>query len=115
MTDGINQEMYQFHSYVPQHSSQGKTFYNKVGVVGDQLSVERVVNCLASMANGFTPKGRLDGLYVEIDDWHAGLKFLSVSSSDSFYSEICCQYYFSTWCMECLLFPSTGLFIVWDY
>ena len=81
MTDGINQEMYQFHSYVPQHSSQGKTFYNKVGVVGDQLSVERVVNCLASMANGFTPKGRLDGLYVEIDDWHAGLKFLSVSSS----------------------------------
>ena len=73
--------MHQFHSYVPRHSSQGKTVYNKVGAVGDQLSVERAVNCLASLANGFTPDERLDGLYVEIADWHAELKFLSVSSS----------------------------------
>lgn len=116
-TDGINQAMHQIHSYVPQLiSSQGKTVFNKVGVVGDQLSVERAVNCLASLANGFTPDERLDGLHLEIADWHAELKFLSVSSSlhvSSLYSQICCQYYFFTWYMECLLFPSTGLLLVW--
>lgn len=81
MTDGINQAMHQIHSYVPQLiSSQGKTVFNKVGVVGDQLSVERAVNCLASLANDFTPDERLDGLHLEIADWHAELKFLSVSS-----------------------------------
>ena len=115
-TDGINQAMHQIHSYVPQHSSQGKTVFNKVGVVGDQLSVERAVNCLASLANGFTPDERLDGLHLEIADWHAELKFLSVSSSlhvSSLYSQICRQYYFFMWYMECLLFPSTGLLLVW--
>ena len=63
--------MHQIHSYVPQHSSQGKTVYNKVRVVGDQLSVERAVNCLASLANGFTPDERLDGLHLEADAHHA--------------------------------------------
>ena len=77
--------MHQIHSYVPQHSSQGKTVYNKVGVVGDQLSVERAVNCLASLANGFTPDERLDGLHLEIADWHAELKFLSVSLISCFF------------------------------
>jgi len=81
MTDGINQAMHQFHSYVPRHSSLGKTAYNEVGVVGDQLSVERAVNCLASLANGFSPNERLDGLRLEIADWYAELKFLSVSLS----------------------------------
>ena len=79
MTEGINQAMHHIHSYVPQHSAQGKTVYNKVGVVGDQLSVESAVNCLASLANGFTPNERLDGLHLEIADWHAELKFLPVS------------------------------------
>ena len=50
-----------------------------MGVVGDQLSVERAVNCLSSLANGFTPEERLDGMHIEIADWHAELKFLSVS------------------------------------
>ena len=53
--------------------------FNKIGVVGDQLSVERAVNCLSSLANGFTAEERLDGLHLEIADWHAELKFLSVS------------------------------------
>lgn len=68
--------MHQLHSYVPQYTSQGKTVFNKIGVIGDQLSVERAVNCLA---NGFTAEERLDGLHLEIADWHAELKFLSVS------------------------------------
>ena len=71
--------MHQLHSYVPSHSTQGETFFNELGVVGDQLSVQRAVKCLASLANGFTPEERLDGLHLEIADWHAELKFLSVS------------------------------------
>lgn len=71
--------MHQFHSYVPQDSTQGETVFNRVGVVGDQLSVERAVNCTSSLANGFTPEERLEGLHVEIADWHAELKFLAVS------------------------------------
>lgn len=38
------------------------------------------MNCLSSLANGFTPEERLDGLHVEIADWHTDMKFLSVSS-----------------------------------
>ena len=53
--------------------------FSKIGVIGDQLSVERAVNCLSSLANGFTVEERLDGLHLEIVDWHAELKFLSVS------------------------------------
>lgn len=71
--------MHQLHSYVPQYALQGKTVFNKIGVIGDQLSVERAVNCLSSLANGFAAEERLDGLHLEIADWHAELKFLSVS------------------------------------
>ena len=71
--------MHQLHSYVPQYTSQVKTVFNKIGVIGDQLSVERAVNCLSSLANGFTAEERLDGLHLEIADLHAELKFLSVS------------------------------------
>ena len=51
--------------------------FNKIGVIGDQLSVKRTVNCLSSLANGFTAEERLDGLHLEIPDWHAESKFLS--------------------------------------
>jgi len=41
--------------------------------------VERAVPCISSLANGFTLEESLDGLYVEIADWQAELKFLAVS------------------------------------
>lgn len=31
------------------------------------------------MANGYTPLERLEGFHFGIADWHAGVKFLSVS------------------------------------
>ena len=34
---------------------------------------------MSSLANGSTPEERLDGMHIEIADWHAELKFLSVS------------------------------------
>lgn len=46
--------------------------------MGDQLSVERAVNGHMSLANGFTPEERLEGLHFEVADWHAGNKFLEV-------------------------------------
>lgn len=46
---------------------------------GDQLTVERAVNVIESMANGFTPKDRLEGVQLQLGDWHAALKLLSVS------------------------------------
>ena len=48
------------------------------GLVDDQLSVERGINGHMSLANGFSPDDRLDGLHFEIADWHAGNKFLEV-------------------------------------
>ena len=46
--------------------------------MADQLSVERGVNALFELSNGFTPEERLEGLHLEIADWHAGNKFLKV-------------------------------------
>ena len=50
-------------------------------MIGDQLTVERAVNCHVSRCNGFTPEERLEGLHLEIADWHAGNKSLGVSAS----------------------------------
>ena len=40
--------------------------------------MERAVNGHMSLANGFTPEERLEGLHFEVADWHAGNKFLEV-------------------------------------
>ncbi|KAJ7354909.1 Translation initiation factor [Desmophyllum pertusum] len=53
--------------------------YGEQGIVGDQLSVERAVNGHMSLANGFTPEERAEGLHFEVADWHAGNKFLDVA------------------------------------
>lgn len=45
---------------------------------GDQLTVERSVNVVASVANGYTPEDRLEERNFQIGDWHAGVKILSV-------------------------------------
>ena len=45
----------QFHSYLPQTGDQG---VDGQLFSGDQLTVERAVNVIASVANGFTPKDR---------------------------------------------------------
>ena len=60
-----------------------RTFYHEIGVVGDQLTVERGVNCMLSMANGFSQDDRLEGIHVEIADWHAEMNFLGASSNCS--------------------------------
>lgn len=54
--------------------------FSEVGLVGDELTIERGVNCLLSLSNGFTAEERLDGIHLEIADWHTDLKFLDVGS-----------------------------------
>ena len=52
--------------------------------MGDQLTIERSVNCMLSMANGFTQDERLEGMHAEIADWHAEMNFLGVSITSAY-------------------------------
>ena len=65
-----------FHTYLP------RTWNNKYDgqlFAGDQLSVERAVNTISSVANGYTPEDRLEGINLQLGDWHACVKLLTVS------------------------------------
>lgn len=67
--------LHQFHSYLPRMESghvDGQI------VTGDQLSVERAVNVIGSVANGYTAEARLEGINLQIGHWHAAVKLLSV-------------------------------------
>lgn len=77
--DGILQVLQELHQYVPHHGDDDNRMCGEQGVVADQLSVERALNGHCSLANGFTPEERLEGLHFEIADWHGGNKFLEVS------------------------------------
>lgn len=75
----------QFYMYLPTSSD------NEVDpqlFAGDQLTVERAVNVVASVSNGYTPEDRLEGMNFQIGDWHAGVKLLSVSPKFSFHLQI---------------------------
>ena len=69
----------QFHGYLPQTYGggiDGQLFS------GDQLTIERAVNnTISSVANGYTPKDRLEGINLQLGDWHAAVKLLSVSKT----------------------------------
>ena len=57
-----------FHSYLPRDSDggvDGQLFS------GDQLTVERAVNVISSVANGYTREERLEGMNSQLGDWHA--------------------------------------------
>ena len=47
----------QFHSYLPQTADGG---YDPQLFAGDQLTIERAVNVISSVANGYSPKDRLE-------------------------------------------------------
>ena len=68
----------QFQSYLPQTGDQG---VDGQLFSGDQLTVERAVNVIASVANGFTPKDRLEGINMQLGDWHAAVKLVGVSET----------------------------------
>lgn len=78
-SDGIQEVLIALHKYVPYHTRNDERVYSSQGLVADQLSVERGVNALFEISNGFTAEERLEGIHIEIADWHAGNKFLKVS------------------------------------
>lgn len=70
-SDGKQQVLTNIHQYVSYYGDGPDRVYSSQGLVGDQLSVERGVNALFELANGFTPEERLKGLHLEVADWHA--------------------------------------------
>ena len=66
----------QLHTYLPQTADGG---YDSQLFAGDQLTIERAVNVISSVADGYSPKDRLEGITTQLGDWYAGVKILSVS------------------------------------
>lgn len=65
---------------MPHSDSEDGDKYGKQAIVGDQLTVERLVNAHVSLANGFTDEERCTGIHAEIADWHSGNRFLQVGA-----------------------------------
>ena len=86
-SDGIKEVLKVLHKFVPYAGDENR-IYAEQGNVGDQLSVERAVNCMLQLSNGFTPEERLDGLHFECGDFHGGMKFLQVINNFSIVSKI---------------------------
>ena len=80
-SDGIQNVLHELYGrYIPSMDVHGSdTIYGEQGLVADQLSVERGVNCLKHVKNGFTSAQRMDGLHLEVADFHAAMKFLQAS------------------------------------
>lgn len=79
--ENVNEEMIEvlkkFHSYLPKKENgmvDGQLF------TGDQLSVERGVNVISSVANGMTQEDCLEGIHMQLGDWHTSVKILNVST-----------------------------------
>eukprot|EP00795_Rhopilema_esculentum_P004039 gene4039-20214_t len=76
--DGMGKILETVHQYVPCYQVQGEKHFSSQAIVGDQLTVERGVNGLMDVSNGFTSEERREGLHFEIADFHGGIKFLEL-------------------------------------
>ena len=76
--DGMQKILDELQQFVPQYNHGYQIMYAAQGIVGDQLTVERGVNGLLEVSNGFTAEERHEGLHFEIADFHGGMKFLEV-------------------------------------
>lgn len=79
--ENVNEEMLlllkQFHTYLPK---KWNGQYDVQLFAGDQLSIERAANVISSVANGYSPEDRLEGIHLQLGDWHACVKLLTVST-----------------------------------
>lgn len=77
--DGMQKILDELQKFVPSYmTEEGERKFAEQGVVGDQLTVERGVNGIQEVSNGFTSDERHEGLHFEIADFHGGMKFLEV-------------------------------------
>ena len=69
----------QFFSYLPKTVDggvDGQLFS------GDQLTVERAVSVISSVANGLTPQDRLEGINPQLGDWRTiGMTSFSIGTN----------------------------------
>lgn len=82
--------------YVPKFEDNGTIQHSEQGIVGDQLTVERGVNGLFEVSNGFTPAERHEGIHFEIADFHGGMKFLEVCTVYIHFTSKVLQYVLNT-------------------
>ena len=76
-SDGIKNILKE--QYVPDRDHDEDKMFQEQGVVGDQLIVERGVNGLMELCNGFTAEERREGIHFEVADLHAQIKLLQVN------------------------------------
>ena len=77
--EGIERVFEEVNQYLPFCGyGEDKVYLTNEVVVGNQLSVERSINLLLLVENGFTPEERKEGLHMERADFHAQMKFLQV-------------------------------------
>ena len=73
----ISHALYQlFHTNLP---VLGDDQFDAQLFAGDQLTVERATNVIGSVENGYTAQDRLEGINLQLGDWHAAVKMLEVS------------------------------------
>lgn len=65
-----------FHSYLP---TLGEDQFDSQLFAGDQVTIERGANVINSVSNGHSAKDRLEGINLQLGDWHAAVKLLDVS------------------------------------
>lgn len=78
VTEEMVEILKKFRSYLPFLMENGNKKYVNQLCAGDQLSVERAVNIIHSVSDGYTPEDRLEGFNIQIGDWHTGVKILEV-------------------------------------
>lgn len=75
----------QIQGYSPNTENEEQMRCKSIPVVGDQLTVERGVNIIEAVQNAYTPEEKLEGIHMEIADWHAAVTFLNVRRSKESY------------------------------
>ncbi|KAK3724040.1 hypothetical protein QZH41_020320, partial [Actinostola sp. cb2023] len=77
--ENVNEEMLSilqsFHDYLP---TTGEDQFDSQLFAGDQLTVERATNVITSVSNGYSAKDRLEGIHLQLGDWHAAVKMLDL-------------------------------------
>ena len=79
ITEDMIETLKKFQLYVPIVIENGAKKYVSQLCAGDQLTIERAVNSIHSVSNGYTPEDRLEGFTMQIGDWHTGVKILEVN------------------------------------
>ena len=74
----------QIRGYSPNLDTADQTVRKSIPIVGDQLTVERGVNVIQAIQNAYTPEEKLEGIHMEIADWHTAVTFFEFKGMQYF-------------------------------